>query len=84
MFIQLLLISRHWSALHVSIIALSISSYFLVVLLLEQWLRPRNGNSGMTFYQIQELLEICTTLFNNRLNLILGCYLLMFRRTKFD
>ena len=46
--IQLLLISRHWSALHVSVIALSISSYFLVVLLLEQWLRPRNGNSGMT------------------------------------
>lgn len=57
-FLQLLLISRHWSALHVSIIALSISSYFLIVLLLQQWLRPRNGNSGMTFYQIQELLLI--------------------------
>jgi len=44
--LKLLLISRHWSALHVSIIALSISSYFLIVLLLQQWLRPRNGNSA--------------------------------------
>ena len=52
---QLLLLSRHWSALHVSVIALSISSYFLVVLLLEQWLRPRNGNSGMSLIKIQYL-----------------------------
>ena len=56
-FFQLLLISRHWSALHVSIIALSISSYFLVVLLLEQWLRPRNANSGITLNHILELFE---------------------------